>query len=261
METEGHSMALNGTNIEIKNVHKAFRRENGQVMPVLHGLSFAVEAGCITCLIGPSGCGKSTLLNIIAGLEKPDSGGIYTENKAVKLRASYVFQTPRLLPWKTIRGNMEFGLHSWGVPAAEIPQRAEKYLKMVGLDDFVNQYPLFLSGGMQQRVGLARGLAVQPQVLLMDEPFSSVDELSAIHLREEARRINRELKQTTIYVTHNLNEAAFLGDRVVVLSARPTRVVATLNNPISGERIWGEEDVARFSKEIRNNLFMNRRVQ
>lgn len=260
METKSKHMEIVGTDIEVRNVFKSFRRENGQAMPVLRGLTFKVKAGQITCLIGPSGCGKSTLLNIIAGLENPDEGGVFVADKKVKLRAGYVFQTPRLLPWKTIKGNLEFGLKSWGVPATERQSRIETYLKLVGLEEFTNQYPLFLSGGMQQRVGLARGFAVQPQVLLMDEPYSSIDELSAIRLREETRRINRQQRQTTLYVTHNLNEAAFLGDRVVVLSACPAKVIADIENPIQGERQWGDDRVSNFAREIRNKLSLTGEV-
>ena len=223
---------------------KYFPREDGSQMLVLDGVSFETKEHGITCLLGPSGCGKSTLLNVISGLERLDRGQVEFRVSgrraaiqdsgigARNLRLGYVFQDPRLLNWKRVEDNLIFALRGMGIPRAEWGERLEKYLDLVGLIEFRKQYPLYLSGGMRQRAGLARGLVIEPEVLLMDEPFSKLDQLTARKLREDTLEICARLKQSAVLVTHDVEEAAYMGDRVVILSARPGRIVEVVDNPI-----------------------------
>src|SRR6266545_2888512 len=192
--------------VHVEGAVKYFPREDGSDMLVLDGVSFDTKEFGITCLLGPSGCGKSTLLNAISGLERLDSGWIkvMSNNGAAKNRPprlGYVFQDARLLNWKNVERNLAFALKGMGIAQAEWPERLGKYLDLVGLTEFRHQFPLYLSGGMRQRVGLARGLVIEPEVLLMDEPFSKLDQLTARRLREDTLSICSRLKQTALLVT------------------------------------------------------------
>lgn len=214
--------------LEVRSVVKRFRRNDGGVLEVLGGLTLTVEARGFVCLVGPSGCGKSTILNILAGLMRPDAGEICIAGQPLNRRVhriGYVFQKARLLNWKTVQQNIEFALRPEGLDAAARRVRARETLALVGLEQFAGDYPLALSGGMQQRVAIARALAIEPQILLMDEPFSHLDELTARSQRQELLRFREKIDATVVFVTHNALEAAYLGDRIDVLSARPTRVV------------------------------------
>jgi NitT/TauT family transport system ATP-binding protein len=214
--------------LEVRSVVKRFRRNDGGVLEVLGGLTLTVEARGFVCLVGPSGCGKSTILNILAGLMRPDAGEICIDGQPLNRRVhriGYVFQKARLLNWKTVQQNIEFALRPEGLDAAARRVRARETLALVGLEQFAGDYPLVLSGGMQQRVAIARALAIEPQILLMDEPFSHLDELTARSQRQELLRFREKIDATVVFVTHNALEAAYLGDRIDVLSARPTRVV------------------------------------
>lgn len=243
--------------ISFSRATKSFVREDRRSMKVLDGISFGVPEGRITCLLGPSGCGKTTLLNVVAGLERLDAGVVTARSggRSVSdlrsIRSGYVFQDPRLLDWKRVDENIIFALRGMDVPPGLWESRVTTYLGMVGLTDFRRQYPLFLSGGMRQRVGLARGLAVEPQILLMDEPFGKLDQLTARQLREDTLGLCARLSQTTLMVTHDVEEAAFLGDHVVVLSNRPTRVVAAFENPLPpSDRNFDEGDFITFKRKI-----------
>ncbi|MFQ5850753.1 MAG: ABC transporter ATP-binding protein [Candidatus Binatia bacterium] len=206
--------------------------------------------------MGPSGCGKSTLLNIITGLERLDQGTVevvsnHQEAGKRSPRLGYVFQDPRLLNWKRVEDNLKFALKGMRVPEAEWAERLEKYLELVGLLEFRKQYPLYLSGGMRQRVGLARGLVIEPEVLLMDEPYSKLDQLTARKLREDTLAICARLKQTALLVTHDVEEAVYVGDRIVLLSARPARIEAVLENPLSAmERDLDDLRFIEFKKKV-----------
>jgi ABC-type nitrate/sulfonate/bicarbonate transport system ATPase subunit len=242
--------------VHVENAVKYFPREDGSDMLVLDRVSFDTKEFGITCLLGPSGCGKSTLLNAISGLERLDSGKVQVisgrgvSNGQVP-RLGYVFQDPRLLNWKRVEENLTFALKGMQIAQAEWPKRLEKYLDLVGLREFRNQYPLYLSGGMRQRVGLARGLVIEPQVLLMDEPFSKLDQLTARRLREETLQICARLKQTTVLVTHDVEEAAYMGDRIVILRARPARIVDISDNPLApGERDVDDPRFIQFKKKL-----------
>jgi ABC-type nitrate/sulfonate/bicarbonate transport system ATPase subunit len=223
--------------VHIEGAVKYFTREDGADMLVLDRVSFDTQPLGITCLLGPSGCGKSTLLNAIAGLERLDGGSIevvsnHGSSAARAPRLGYVFQDPRLLNWKTVEQNLAFALKGMRIPQAEWCQRLEKYLGLVGLIEFRQQFPLYLSGGMRQRVGLARGLVVEPEVLLMDEPFSKLDQLTGRRLREDTLEICARLQQSTVLVTHDVEEAAYMGDRIIIFRARPARIVEILENPL-----------------------------
>jgi NitT/TauT family transport system ATP-binding protein len=216
--------------LEVENVTKSFVMENSKI-PVLDNVSFAVGNDEFVCLVGPSGCGKSTILRIIAGLEKADSGRILFREQLVTQptpKIAMVFQLFGLLPWKTALENIEVPLEVLGMPKEKRSHIAEEYLKMVGLEGFEKTYPHDLSGGMKQRVGIARALALKPEVLLMDEPFSSLDELTAKTLRELVLDIWRNPAlptNTFVMVSHNVEEAVFMADRVIVMSPRPGKVI------------------------------------
>jgi NitT/TauT family transport system ATP-binding protein len=182
--------------------------------PALSDISLAVREGEFLCIVGPSGCGKSTLLKILAGLEKASRGEVHVPSKL-----SMVFQNGALLPWLTVKENVEFGLRVQKKPPKDIEHAGKKYLEMVGLSDFAAKYPRELSGGQRQRVGLARALAVEPQVLLLDEPFSALDPKTTDDLHKDLLKIWKETKITIVMVSHLIEEAVSLADRVVLMKA------------------------------------------
>jgi NitT/TauT family transport system ATP-binding protein len=240
----------------VKDAEKWFRREDGEPFKVIDRLSFEAREGCVTVLIGPSGCGKSTLLNSVVGLETLDRGELlFTVEGQTRKRPliGYVFQSPRLLPWKTIGENISLGLKGAGIGRTEWGSRVAHYLKLVGLEEYVNQFPLYLSGGQRQRVGLARALAVESDIVLMDEPFASVDELTARQLRQTTRRLCEQLHRTVLFVTHNLAEAAYMSDYVVTLTHRPARLDAYVTNPLHSPRHWGPE-IYNFAAELETKV-------
>jgi NitT/TauT family transport system ATP-binding protein len=202
-------------------------------------VSFDVYDGEIVSLIGESGCGKTTLLRTIQGLLKMDAGAIVVDGVPVTRpgrNRGFVFQQASLLPWRSARANVEFGMELMKLPKAERRQRAQKLLDLVGLGDAAEQYPHQLSGGMQQRIGLARALAIDPKILLMDEPFSALDAQTREVLQSELLRIHSETGKTTLFVTHDLDEAIYLSDRIVVLAANPGRVKKIMTVPFPHPR-------------------------
>jgi len=227
--------------LEAENVTKSFMIEKSSIL-VLDKVNLSVSKDEFVCLVGPSGCGKSTLLRIIASLEKADSGKIMFNGEPITHptpKISMVFQLFGLLPWKTALENVEVPLEVLNVKKENRVHMAEEYLKMVGLEGFENTYPHDLSGGMKQRVGIARALALKPEVLLMDEPFSSLDELTAKTLRELVLNIWRNPAlptNTFVMVSHNVEEAVFMADRVIVMSPRPGRVVGDVKIEIPRPR-------------------------
>jgi len=218
--------------LEVRGVSKTYR--DGAVVKALEGVSFTVNYDEFLCIVGPSGCGKSTLLRILAGIEKPDTGKVLFRGREVEgptPKITMVFQSFALLPWKTALENVELPLRVNGFSRQEARERAIRYLRMVHLDGFENAYPHDLSGGMKQRVGLARALALHPEVLLLDEPFSSLDELTARDFRILLLRIWSDPTLPTnnfIMITQNVEEAVMMADRVIVMSPRPGRVVGEL---------------------------------
>jgi len=233
-----------------EDVAKAFRRQDGAPLPVLEDIRLTAGQGEFCCLVGPSGCGKSTLLNIAAGLVAPDRGRIRFAGGRGAPRIGYVFQRGRLLNWRTARGNLAFALEAAGVPRDAWPARIDHHLRLVGLEQFADEYPLALSGGMQQRVAIARALCIEPEVLLMDEPFSHLDELTARTLRREVTRIWRETKVTILFVTHNAMEAAYLADRIHLLTARPARITRSLAVELPRDREMEDPKVVAVAREV-----------
>jgi NitT/TauT family transport system ATP-binding protein len=209
------------TKLEFDSVSKSFTDGDGQPIRVLEDISFVIEEGSFTSIMGPSGCGKTTILNTVAGILDVDSGVIKQDGlpkNQDELSCSYVFQEPRLMDWETVEENIEFALAADDVPEEERDQRIETHLEKVGLAGEEDSYPAELSGGMQQRVGIARALAVDSDLILMDEPFSSLDEITASTLRADLLDIWRGTDTTILFVTHNVREAIFLSDRVLFLS-------------------------------------------
>lgn len=216
--------------VEISGLCKTYTKEDGSPLEVLRDLSIRVDEGEFICILGPSGSGKSTTLDILSGLTTKDSGRVeVTGARGGDVTSGYVFQRPRLLNWRTVRANLEFALQARDVPHQEWEDRIATELALVGLSDFADAYPLTLSGGMQQRTAIARALVIEPDLLLMDEPFSSLDELTARHLRTELLRIWEKLGQTIIFVTHNALEAAYLADRIYIVGQRPASVIGELS--------------------------------
>lgn len=206
---------MTATAISVRNLVKTYG-DPGRELLVLDRISFEVTASSLVTIVGPSGSGKSTLLNVLAGLEPYKSGAVEIDSSAGGSKLGYVFQSPRLLPWLGIEDNLMF-VRPPHVDKTLHKQRAQHYLKMVGLKNVGHKYPHQLSGGMQQRVGIARGLCVEPAVLLMDEPFSHLDEITAEQMRVELLRIWQETKRTIIFITHDMQEAVQLGDRLIML--------------------------------------------
>ncbi|MDP6084455.1 MAG: ABC transporter ATP-binding protein [Nitrospinota bacterium] len=212
------------TLIELRNLVKKFPVDGGGNLLVINGMSFTVEKGSFTTLIGPSGCGKSTLLNILTGLEHPTEGDIrFYSAKGDRVEFGYVFQSARLLPWKTALNNVLF-VHDSPEARKKAEPRARHYLDLVGLEDYMDRHPHELSGGMQQRVGIARALSLEPDILLMDEPFSHLDEITAKKLRQDLIEIWRRAGVTILFVTHDLSEAALLSDRILFLTQKPSKI-------------------------------------
>lgn len=227
--------------LEIRDLMKTFPLDKSKIT-VLDDVSFNVGTDEFVCIVGPSGCGKSTLLRIVAGLEKHDAGDVLFHGESITApmpKITMIFQLFGLLPWKTALENIEVPLEVLGLKKEDRAKEARKYLKMVELEGFEDCYPHDLSGGMKQRVGIARALALHPEVLLMDEPFSSLDELTAKTLRSLVLDIWRDPSlptNTFVMVSHNVEEAVFMADRIIVMSPRPGRVVGDVNIDIPRPR-------------------------
>ncbi|GMB00722.1 ABC transporter ATP-binding protein [Pelosinus sp. IPA-1] len=210
-------------------------------------LDLTVNKGEFLAIVGPSGCGKSTFLDMIAGLAKPSSGEIFIDNKLITgpaLDRGIVLQGYALFPWRTVRKNVEFGLEIKKVPQKQRAEISQKYIELVGLHNFEDRYPHELSGGMKQRVAIARALAYDPEVLLMDEPFAAVDAQTREVLQEELLRIWEKTKKTIVFVTHGIDEAVFLADRVAVMSTNPGRIkeIVSINLPRPRDGIRSSAD-------------------
>lgn len=215
-----------GIKLKIDNVKKIFNTRNGE-MVALNGVSLDIAENEFICVVGPSGCGKSTLLNIIAGLSDATSGAVYCDGKEVKGTGTdrgVVFQQYALFPWMTVKKNVMFGLELQGIKGEKAEELAMKYIKMVQLEDFLNHYPKELSGGMKQRVAIARAYAVNPSVLLMDEPFGALDAQTRTQLQSELLETWQKEQKTCFFITHDVDEAIILAQRVVIMSARPGRI-------------------------------------
>jgi NitT/TauT family transport system ATP-binding protein len=225
-DAERTNATMRGSKVVVDDVGKVYESDRQRV-EALSGVRFTVNDGEFVCLVGPSGCGKTTLFRTIAGLEAPTSGEIRLDGEPVTgpgTDRGMVFQEYGLFPWRTVRENVAFGLEEQGVRGTERTDRIDEMLQLVGLTDFADAYPKELSGGMKQRVGIARALAVDPEILLADEPFGSVDAQTRDMLHQELLRIWSETEKTVLFVTHDVEEAVKLSDRVVVMAADPGRV-------------------------------------
>jgi ABC-type nitrate/sulfonate/bicarbonate transport system ATPase subunit len=239
------------TKLQAEHIHMVFTRD-GKSTSVLNDISLTVAEGEFVCLLGPSGCGKSTLLSTMAGFLSPTSGEITIDGEAVHgpdPRRIFVFQERGVFPWLTVEGNIAFGL--FHLPAAERHQRVAHYVKMVGLEGFEKAYPPALSGGMKQRLEVARALAVNPDMLFLDEPFGALDSITRLVMRGELLRIWQAERKTIIFVTHDIDEAVQLADRVVVMSARPATIQQIVNIDIPHPR---DISSSRYL-ELRDGIF------
>ena len=231
----------------------SYKTTSGEPLLALDHISLEVKPGEFLCIVGPSGCGKSTLLHLIAGLQPQTSGTVLVDGAPVSGPGTdriLIFQELGLFPWLTVGGNVEFGLKMKNVSKAEREEKVQYYLRLVHLLKFRDSYIHQLSGGMRQRVGLARALATEPDVLLMDEPFAALDAQTRDLLHDELERIWAETGRTIIFVTHNVREAARLGDRVALLTFRPGRVKQEFSVSLSRPRQMEQPDVARTARDI-----------
>lgn len=230
--------------ISIEFVEKTFPPRNGkEAFTAVADLNLNVREGEFLTIVGPSGCGKSTLLDLIGGLTTPTKGRILINEKEVTgpgLDRAIVFQQYALYPWRTALQNVLFGLEAKGIAKQERIQQAKYYMDLVGLSQFHDHYPHELSGGMKQRVAIARGLAYDPEVLLMDEPFAALDAQTRENLQEELLHIWRKTKKTIIFITHGIDEAVYLGERIVVLTGNPGKVKTIIDNQSSSR--WSDSD-------------------
>jgi ABC-type nitrate/sulfonate/bicarbonate transport system ATPase subunit len=258
---------MNGTaaarplDIVLRGITLEFPLPTGGNLVVFKDLDLEVARGSFTILLGPSGCGKSTLLHVIDGLVKPTRAktiqvlgrDVRTDRDVVR-NIGYVFQTPRLLPWKTLRQNAEFGLRGLKAqPRARWAELIDRYFGVVGLKDFLNYYPHQVSGGMQQRASIVRAWVNEPRILLMDEPFSHLDEITAADMRKELVRLwsQDEERRTVVFVTHDINEAVMLGERIVMMTSRPSTICYTETVDLEWPRDPTHDRVFELEKELR----------
>ena len=243
--------------IELRNVTLEYDARERPVT-ALRDVSFGVDASEFLCVVGQSGCGKTTMLNIVAGFLKPTKGEILIGGRAVTGKGfdrGIVFQDfAQLFPWRTAQRNVEFGLEMKGLPANERAETARRFLRLVNLEKFAGAYPHELSGGMQQRVAIARALAYNPTVLLMDEPFAALDALTRDEMQRFLVDVWRETRKTVIYVTHNVAEAVYLADRIVVLTPHPGTVKAQVRIPMPRPRDTLSVGFLEYQREVMGHL-------
>lgn len=239
--------------IDIQDVSRNYQKKD-QSFRALDHVNLKIDRGEFICLLGPSGCGKSTLLNILAGFDKVSAGTITIGGAPVEkptVKNVTIFQNYGLLPWRTVEKNVELGLESLSIPAEKRQEIAHKYLDLVGLKDFAQSHPAELSGGMQQRVAIARALAVDPEIIFMDEPFAALDALTRMNLQDEISAINRSQHKTIIFVTHDIDEAVVLADRIVIMTPNPGRIKTIIPVDLHGPRDRTSPDFLR----IRDHVF------
>ena len=250
------------TEIMLDNIGMTYKTDDNRDVTALTSVTLDIKKGEFISLLGPSGCGKTTLLRIIADLLTPTQGTITVGGESphaarLKQRYGIVFQSPTLYDWRTVKKNIMLPLEIMHVPKAERSERADKMLELVGLSDFANHYPNQLSGGMQQRVGIARALAIRPEILLMDEPFSALDEFTREKLHVDLLKIWRKTNKTIVFVTHNIQESVFLSDRVCVLSPHPGRLSAVVDITLPRPRTMEMKNTPEFTElvaKVRNSF-------
>ena len=248
--------------IQVKDLDVTFKDNSGNDVKALTGVNLDIYKGEFISLLGPSGCGKTTLLRSIADLQEPTDGTIRISGQTPKelrlqQKFGFVFQQPVLFDWRTVKKNVELPLEIMYQSKADRAKRADEMLEMVGLKDFANHFPKQLSGGMQQRVNIARAFGIRPEILLMDEPFSALDEFTKEKLDEDLLRIWRQTNKTIIFVTHNIQEAVFLSDRICVLSPHPGRLSAIVDVDLPRPRTLDMKESAHFNElvlKVRNSF-------
>lgn len=248
---DGHDVILS-----IKNLKKTFPKDDGE-MVAIENFNLDVKNGDFVCILGPSGCGKTTLLRMVAGLEPLTSGSMKVSGEDIEGPGSdrgMVFQEFGLFPWRNVKKNVEFGLELKGIPSEKRAEISQKYVELVGLKGFERSYPKELSGGMKQRVGIARALANDPAVLLMDEPFGALDAQTRNQMQMELLRIWKETKKTVLFVTHSVDEAVFLADRIVVMTSRPGTVKNLWNIDLPRPRDRASSEFIALRKNILDEL-------
>lgn len=229
--------------INVENINHSYQSKGGEETVALRNVDLEIGDNEFITIIGPSGCGKTTLMRAVGGLVVPTSGNIYIGDSKVAgphQESSIVFQNFALLPWRTVEDNVAFGLELAGVSQRQRIDKARAYIEKVGLDGFETKYPRELSGGMQQRVGLARALAVESPILLMDEPFGALDQQTRRYMQEELLNIWQQDQRTVIFITHDMEEAVLLGDRIVLMSARPGKIEEVIDVNLPRPRVAGE---------------------
>ena len=239
--------------IQFQGVEKRYYSAKGDEQVALSQVDLEIGAGEFVCLVGPSGCGKTTLTNLVAGFEHQTSGQVLIDGRPVSgpnPDQIMIFQDYGLYPWRTVLGNVLFGLQAKGMTAAEAKTKALATIEMVGLQQSIDKHPHELSGGMKQRVAIARALAVEPSVLFMDEPFAALDAFTRLYLQDELLRIWKEKQPTIVFVTHDLDEAITLGQRVVLMAPNPGRIQRILDVPLSYPRDRTRDDFAIFRREL-----------
>ena len=250
--------------ITIHSLNKSYINAEGEQTRALDDINLKINEGEFVCIVGPSGCGKSTLLEIVAGLLDHTSGEILIGEDPVhgtSREIGVVFQDASLFPWRTIRKNIAFGMETAKVPKAEQEKRLQHYIDLMGLSGFENKFPSQLSGGMWQRAGIARTLAMDPKVILMDEPFSAVDHLTRCTLQEELIRIHQEEKKTVLFITHDINEAVYLADRVILLTPRPGKIQEEYKINIPHPRSREDEYLVQFATRIMADISRGNREE
>jgi len=253
---ERNLTASDKVRVRIDNVRKVFNTRNGE-MVALNGVSLDIHDNEFICVVGPSGCGKSTLLNIIAGLSEPTSGKVYCDGKEVTgtgTERGVVFQQYALFPWLTVKKNVMFALEMRGVKGKAAEEEAMKYLEMVDLAKFADHYPKELSGGMKQRVAIARAYAAEPEVLLMDEPFGALDAQTRTQLQTELLETWEKKRKTCFFITHDVEEAIILAQRVIIMSARPGRIKDIVDIDIPYPRTQETKMTPHFM-ELKNHIW------
>ncbi len=246
--------------IKVENVSKSFPNKK-MINQVLNDISLEINYGEAISILGESGCGKSTLLNIIAGFEQADSGGVLLEGKAVSKptrKCIMLFQNYGLFPWKSALKNVELGLDGMNLTAKDKKERALHYLSLVGLENHVDRFPHEVSGGMKQRIAIARALALQPEMILMDEPFAALDTFNRYHLQDELLRIQSKEKTTIALVTHDIDEAIYLSDRIFIMQANPGRIHKEIKIQLSKPRDRSHSDFQHYRKMIFEEFHFNR---
>lgn len=239
--------------ISVEGVSKVYELKDKSRSIALEKVDLSIEEGKFICLLGPSGCGKTTLLNMIAGFDRPSTGTIKINGDDViqpSIDRVAIFQNFGLLPWRTVIKNIELGLESKGFDEKKRCEIAEEYLELVGLSDYKKHHPNQLSGGMQQRIAIARALAVDPEILFMDEPFGALDAMTRMSMQEEIEKIWQEKKKTVVFVTHDIEEAVFLADKIVVMTAGPGKVKKIIDVTLARKRDRTSADFLAIRDEV-----------